>query len=57
MKNFQVGDKVDRKEGSYRFPGTILCVYYGSNGHEYAVVEMDEFLLHHIFRTVMLKHI
>lgn len=46
----KVGDKVDRANGSYRFPGTIVSLFANSEGVEYAVVEMDEFRLLHIFR-------
>ena len=57
MYIFKVGDRVDRAGGNYRFPGTILAVYVNPKGIQYAVVEMDEFELQHIFRTSMLKHV
>lgn len=54
-QKFHVGQKVDRLNPSYRFPGTILALYTATNGSEYAVVEMDEYRLQHIFKIDQLK--
>jgi len=49
--NFKLGQKVDRLNPSYSFPGTIVALYQPSNGEWYAVVEMDEYKLQHIFKV------
>ena len=51
------GDKVDRVNPSYSFPGTILAVYKNSEGVEYAVVEMDVYKLQHIFKVDQIKKV
>jgi len=53
----KIGDKVDRISENYRFPGTIVSLFTPSNGGEYAVVEMDNFLLLHIFKVKDLKRL
>ena len=53
---FKVGDKVNKKQG-YKFPGTIVSVFYTSNKDLRYVVEMDEYHLLHIFNHLQLiKH-
>ena len=54
---FKVGDRVDRANGSYSFPGTIVSLFANTDSVEYAVVEMDTYKLLHIFRLTMLKKI
>lgn len=56
-ETIELGAKVDRKEGSYRFPGTIVSLFTNSDGYWYAVVEMDTYKLLHIFRVEQLKRI
>lgn len=56
-EHMQVGVRVDRKEGSYRFPGTIVSTFTNSDGYWYAVVEMDTYKILHIFRIEQLKRI
>lgn len=45
------GTRVNRKNPSYSFPGTVLAVYKNLDGVEYAVVQMDEYKLQHIFKV------
>lgn len=47
----KVNDRVNRKNPSYQFPGTVLTVYNNLDGIEYAVVQMDTYKLQHIFKT------
>jgi hypothetical protein len=54
------GDRVDRKDQSYSFPGTVLAVYENvddrgePNGEWCAVVRMDTYKVQHIFRVQQL---
>ncbi len=48
------GDHVNKKEGT-RFPGIILCIYKNLDGVEFAVVELPEYKLQHIYRTAQLE--
>lgn len=42
---FKLGDKVDRKESDYHFPGTIVAVFNKLSGTERFVVEDDRGIL------------
>ncbi len=48
MNKFNIGDKVNKKEG-YRFPGTVVSMFQTTSGKERLVVEMEEYGLLHIF--------
>jgi hypothetical protein len=51
----KIGDKVNRANPSYSFPGTVIAVYQNTEGYWYAVVEMDNYKLQHIFRIEQIK--
>lgn len=47
-QKFKVGDRVDKLTG-YKFPGTVVSVFYTTTGKVRLVVEMDNYGLLHIF--------
>lgn len=49
MENeFKVGDRVNKLKG-YEFPGTVVSVFVTTSGQTRLVVEMDNYMLLHIF--------
>jgi len=53
---FKRGDYVDRKSGSYRFPGMVLSVY-DNMGTEMCNVQLAGFKMIHIFNSSHLGRI
>ena len=55
--DIKVGDTVDRKNGSYRFPGRVLSVYVDEYGKAQCVVELAALKVRHIFNYGDLRKI
>lgn len=50
----KVGDRVNKSKG-YKFPGTVVAVFFTTTGELRLVVEMDTFGLLHIFNENQLE--
>lgn len=54
-QSFVLGDLVDRAEGEYSFPGTVVSVFKTTKGATRYVVEMEGYGLLHIFGPKSIK--